>query len=93
MQKPHYITVKEFLVDSPELEPKGIFLLAHGAGKGMSSPFMSSIAKGIAAAGVRVVLFGHFPWSGLVDPCAVADIPVDCIQGFPRPGGKCPQNV
>ncbi len=61
MQKPHYITVKEFLVDSPEHEPKGIFLLAHGAGKGMSSPFMSSIAKGIAAAGVRVVRF-HFPY-------------------------------
>ena len=61
MLNPRYITIKEFLVDSPEEDPKGIFLLAHGAGKGMASPFMETIAKGVTHAGVRVVRF-HFPY-------------------------------
>ncbi len=61
MLNPRYITIKEFLVDSPEQEPKGIFLLAHGAGKGMANPFMESIARGVINAGVRVVRF-HFPY-------------------------------
>ena len=39
MLNPRYITIKEFMVDSPVQDPKGIFLLAHGAGKGMANPF------------------------------------------------------
>lgn len=42
MQKPSYIAVKEFLVNSPEESPKGIFLLAHGAGRGAVSPFFGN---------------------------------------------------
>ncbi len=61
MLNPRYITIKEFLVDTPEEEPKGIFLLAHGAGKGMANPFMETIARGVTNAGVRVVRF-HFPY-------------------------------
>jgi predicted alpha/beta-hydrolase family hydrolase len=61
MQNPRYITIKEFLVNSPESKPKGIFLLAHGAGKGMANPFMETVANAITAAGVRVVRF-HFPY-------------------------------
>ncbi len=61
MQTPPRLIIKEFLVNSPEQEPKGIFLLAHGPSKGMASPFMETIAKGVVAAGVRVVRF-HFPY-------------------------------
>ena len=61
MLNPRYIAIKEFLVNSPEAEPKGLFLLAHGADKGMASPFMEKIARGVIAAGVRVVRF-HFPY-------------------------------
>jgi len=61
MQNSRYITIKEFLVNSPESSPKGIFLMAHGAGKGMANPFMETIANAIITAGVRVVRF-HFPY-------------------------------
>jgi predicted alpha/beta-hydrolase family hydrolase len=61
MQKPSYIAVKEFLVNSPEKDPKGVFLLAHGAGRGAASPFLETIAQGIVKAGVRVVRF-NFPY-------------------------------
>ena len=54
------IIVKEFLVDGPA-KPDKLFILAHGAGKGMASPFMDTVAKGVAQAGVRVVRF-HFPY-------------------------------
>ena len=45
MQKPRNIAVKEFLVNSPKKKPKGIFLLAHGAGKGAANPFLEIIAQ------------------------------------------------
>lgn len=61
MQNPKYITIKEFLVNSPESAPKGIFLMAHGAGKGMANPFMETVANAVITAGVRVVRF-HFPY-------------------------------
>jgi uncharacterized protein len=61
MSNSRQIAIKEFLVNSPEGSPKGIFLLAHGAAKGMATPFMESIAKGVINAGVRVVRF-HFPY-------------------------------
>ncbi len=49
------------MVNSPAGEPKGLFLLAHGAGKGMASPFMDTIARGLTASGLRVVRF-NFPY-------------------------------
>ena len=61
MSKSQPEKIKEFLVNSPENRPKAIFLFAHGAGNGMSTPFMETIAKGITRAGVRVVRF-HFPY-------------------------------
>ena len=61
MQNPNHIAVKEFLVNSPVKSPKGIFLLAHGAGKGASSAFLETVAQGIANSGVRVVRF-NFPY-------------------------------
>ena len=56
-----YLAIKEFLVNSPEQDPRGIFLLAHGAGKGMATPFMETIARGVIESGVRVIRF-HFPY-------------------------------
>jgi len=61
MQTPKYIAVKEFLVNSPKKDPKGIFLLAHGAGKGAANPFLETIAEGAVNSGVRVVRF-NFPY-------------------------------
>ena len=61
MKKPHYISVKEFLVNSPEQAPKGIFLLAHDVAKGMANPFLEKFAEGLVAAGLRVVRF-NFPY-------------------------------
>lgn len=61
MNSPTYISIKEFLVNSPENDPKGVFLFAHGAGTGMASPFMDKISKGIINSGVRVVRF-NFPF-------------------------------
>jgi len=61
MTDPLVINVKEFQVNSPEQDPTGVFLLAHGAGFGMATPFMETIAEGVINAGVRVVRF-HFPY-------------------------------
>jgi uncharacterized protein len=61
MQNPQHITIKEFLVNSPRKDPKGLFLLAHGAGKGMATPFMETFAQGMIKANVRIVRF-HFPY-------------------------------
>lgn len=55
------IQVKEFHVNSPRQDPRGLFLLAHGAKKGMATPFMETMAKGLVESGVRVVRF-HFPF-------------------------------
>ncbi len=55
MQKPSHIAVKEFLVNSPKKDPKGIFLLAHGARKGAANPFLETIAQSAVNSGVRVV--------------------------------------
>jgi predicted alpha/beta-hydrolase family hydrolase len=61
MKDPLLINIKEFHVNSPVDNPKGLFLLAHGAAYGMATPFMETIAKGVINAGVRVVRF-HFPY-------------------------------
>lgn len=50
----------EFLVDGPVRPPLTV-VLAHGAGAAMDSPFMNTIAAGLAAAGLGVARF-EFPY-------------------------------
>ena len=50
----------EFLIDGPPSANRTI-ILAHGAGAPMGSPFMNTIAKGLADAGFRVARF-EFPY-------------------------------
>lgn len=50
----------ELLIDGPAPAPLTL-VLAHGAGAGMDHPFMTAIARGIAAAGFRVARF-EFPY-------------------------------
>ena len=50
----------DILVDGPAGAEPAI-VLAHGAGAPMDSPFLSTIARGLAAAGHRVVRF-EFPY-------------------------------
>jgi predicted alpha/beta-hydrolase family hydrolase len=50
----------EFLVDGPSAAAWTV-ALAHGAGEGMHSPFLSFFAKGLAGSGYRVVRF-EFPY-------------------------------
>jgi hypothetical protein len=57
------------------------YVFAHGAGAGMSSGFMTEVARGIAAAGIRVVRF-EFPYMSAgrrrPDP---ANVLLDCWRG------------
>ena len=46
----------ELLVDGPT-DARATLILAHGAGAPMDSPFLTSIATDVAAAGVRVIRF------------------------------------
>ncbi len=48
------------LVDGPDEAPATL-VLAHGAGAPMDSPFMNTVAQGVAGKGVRVVRF-EFPY-------------------------------
>ncbi|MCZ6743427.1 MAG: dienelactone hydrolase family protein [Alphaproteobacteria bacterium] len=50
----------KFLVDGPDGAPLTV-ALAHGAGEAMDGPFMTTIAEGLAAAGLRVARF-EFPY-------------------------------
>jgi uncharacterized protein len=50
----------DFLTDGPA-DASRVLVLAHGAGALMDSPFMETIATGVAAAGIRVVRF-EFPY-------------------------------
>ena len=52
-----------YLTDGPTAAPL-TFLFAHGAGGAMDSSFMSTVARGIAARGIRVVRF-EFPYMAL----------------------------
>ena len=52
--------MERFLVEGPARAPLTL-VLAHGAGAPMDSPFMSTIAAGVAKAGFRVVRF-EFPY-------------------------------
>lgn len=49
-----------FLVDGPE-KARVTLILAHGAGAPADTPFMNTIARGVARSGVRVVRF-EFPY-------------------------------
>lgn len=48
------------LIDGPA-DARCHLILAHGAGQGADSPFMNTVAHGLAAAGLRVVRFS-FPY-------------------------------
>jgi predicted alpha/beta-hydrolase family hydrolase len=50
----------KLLIDGPD-DAAQTLVLAHGAGQGMLSPFMQTVASGIAANGIRVVRF-EFPY-------------------------------
>jgi predicted alpha/beta-hydrolase family hydrolase len=50
----------KFLLDGPDGAPLTV-ALAHGAGGAMDSPFMTTIAEGLAAAGLRAARF-EFPY-------------------------------
>ncbi len=50
----------DWLTDGPENAPVTI-VLAHGAGAAMDTPFMATMAAGLAAAGLRVIRF-EFPY-------------------------------
>jgi uncharacterized protein len=50
----------EFLIDGPAKAGLTV-ILAHGAGAAMDSPFMNTIAAGLARAGLRVARF-EFPY-------------------------------
>lgn len=50
----------DFLFDGPA-RAKRIVILAHGAGAPMDTPFMTAMAEGLAAAGLRVARF-EFPY-------------------------------
>ncbi|MGH7780603.1 MAG: alpha/beta family hydrolase [Candidatus Binataceae bacterium] len=52
--------VTPFLIDGPPTAARSI-ALAHGAGAPMDTPFMQTIARGLGAAGIRVIRF-EFPY-------------------------------
>lgn len=52
--------MERFLVDGPARAPLTL-VLAHGAGAPMDSPFMNTVAAGVAKEGFRVVRF-EFPY-------------------------------
>ena len=49
------------LIDEPKTATGRTVVLAHGAGAPMDSPFMSNVARGLAAQGIRVARF-EFPY-------------------------------
>jgi hypothetical protein len=51
----------DLLTNEPRGAEKATFLLAHGAGGPMHSPFLRAVAEGLAEAGIRVVRF-EFPY-------------------------------
>jgi uncharacterized protein len=50
----------QFLFDGPA-DAKDVLVLAHGAGGAMDTPFLNTVARGVAACGIRVVRF-EFPY-------------------------------
>ena len=49
-----------FMTDGPD-DAKHVFVFAHGAGAPMDTPWMNTVARGVAAYGIRVVRF-EFPY-------------------------------
>ena len=54
------VSRRDLIINGQSID-RGILVLAHGAGQGMSSPFMDTIAKGVSKAGIQVVRF-NFPY-------------------------------
>lgn len=54
------MTAPDFLADGPADAPAS-FVLAHGAGAPMDTPFMNQVTEGVASAGFRVLRF-EFPY-------------------------------
>ena len=54
------VEAPDFIFDGPK-SAKLTLILAHGAGAAMDSPFMETIAKGLAEEGIRVARF-EFPY-------------------------------
>ena len=50
----------DYLIDGPA-DASHTYVFAHGAGGPMNAPFMNTIARGVAANGIRVVRF-EFPY-------------------------------
>lgn len=48
------------IINGPN-DAKVIFILAHGAGAGMDTPFMNQVAEGLASYGAKVIRF-EFPY-------------------------------
>jgi len=69
----------EFIFDGPIDGP--LFLFAHGAGADANSEFMTTIAQGLAAQGIRVARF-NFPY-----------MQQRLIDGIKRPPNRAPQLV
>ena len=57
---PWILTIVEVLDDGPRGAAQ-TFIVAHGAGSGMDTPFMNRIARGVAAHDIRVIRF-EFPY-------------------------------
>ncbi len=55
-----YARGMNLIVDGPE-RARRTFVFAHGAGGPMDSTFMTAVANGVAARGIRVVRF-EFPY-------------------------------
>jgi len=78
------MTTPEFIWDGSDKAPATL-PLAHGAGAAMDSPFMNSIAAGLAATGIRVGRF-EFPYmarrrrDGRRRPPDRAPVLLDCWQ-------------
>jgi uncharacterized protein len=53
--------MSEFIFNGPKKTAGLTLVLAHGAGGPMDSPFMATIAEGVAKAGIRVARF-EFPY-------------------------------
>lgn len=49
------------LIINGKSRAQGVLILAHGAGQGMSSPFMDAMAEGISGSGTQVIRF-NFPY-------------------------------
>ncbi|HSR49710.1 MAG TPA: alpha/beta family hydrolase [Acidobacteriota bacterium] len=51
----------DWIIDEPDGEARATFILSHGAGAGMDTPFMQAFAEGLTDGDVRVIRF-EFPY-------------------------------